>query len=907
MAGATRNRPVAGAPRTRGRAAIKTPSSSSEGTIPPEADTISDNDNPIDPDTAHPISGDQGDHDEVAPLGASVIEALAIISKLEKLQLDKQQISLPKCVVLGQQSTGKSSVIEAISGIKTPRDTGTCTRAPLFIELKPAGPGAAWHASISLMLQYDFAPAHNVPAEIPGWKPAATPRTEFFVETDDPDQLEYLIRCAQRAVLSPFEDPASFLDPAFDNSNGHKALFSPNIVCIAVSKSGLPPLSFFDLPGMIGQSETPDEQYTVLLTEKLVTKYIEDPEAMILVTCALENDVANSIAAGLARKLEVTDRCLGILTKPDRLPPLSSSAELAGILDGHKFAMGHGYFVVKNLSSDQIQQGFTHLDARRMEEEFFSSVAPWSTDLQHCQTRFGTLRLQQYLSSQLGNRVLSKLPFIQRQIEDRLAAVEVELSQIPDVPLHTAVRTVADVVQDFAVTVRNEISGEHGFISWSNTWDRVQQTMWEDLDNLKPTMMILGKLDEGLFAETMPGRSADDAISIDSDDDTAMSGGPETPSKKRKHNVEPKSEQTPAPGVSPFRTPRKPIRPGRGSQSTGTASSSGQSNEIPKREPFTLDGVNDYVKHNSRAKVPGHMNPKVREELMLSAFEHWPKVIDNFFTMLNRELKESIKAIFHKDFSRHAGSKLFTESFAIVQSLLDNNIHEQRATMAIESLKDEQEGPHIFHKAQFRSEKQATMERYAQARHEARFKALFKQRAAHIDRELTPQEKEKMRKDEKIKSLIAKEPYSHEIDLIADITTYYMIAARRLHDAITMRIESKFFKQLRVGLRDQLQDELGIYDGPQGQYKAQLLLTESPERMTRRNVLVTRRNALVEGLQCFSEHVQRFQANHDVDAGPSHYRRPSNYQQPSVASHDSDYMEDVRQHNLPVRSMSRTV
>lgn len=206
-------------------------------------------------------------------------------------------------------------MIEAISGIKTPRDPGTCTRVPMFIELQPSSnPRAAWHADISLLRQYDFpTEARHIHAEtnIPGWIPAAVPRKEHFAETDNPADIEYLIRCAQRAILSPLEDPASFLDPNFNLGNRHQALFSPNIVCIVVSKPDLPPLSFFDLPGMIGQAETPEEEYTVPLVKNLVTKYITDPEAMVLVTCALENDVANSIAAGLARELKVTDRCLG--------------------------------------------------------------------------------------------------------------------------------------------------------------------------------------------------------------------------------------------------------------------------------------------------------------------------------------------------------------------------------------------------------------------------------------------------------------------------------------------------------------------------------------------------------------------------------------------------------------------
>jgi hypothetical protein len=150
--------------------------------------------------------------------------------------------------------------------------------------------------------------------EFPGWVPTAVPVKTLFAQTDKPERLEYFIRCAQRATLSPLEDPESFLDPSFDDRDIHKTLFSPNIVCITVSKPGLPPLSFFDLPGMIGQAETEEEEYTVPLVKALVTKYIQDPEALVLVTCALENDIANSIAAGLARELKVTDRCMGTLT-----------------------------------------------------------------------------------------------------------------------------------------------------------------------------------------------------------------------------------------------------------------------------------------------------------------------------------------------------------------------------------------------------------------------------------------------------------------------------------------------------------------------------------------------------------------------------------------------------------------
>lgn len=40
-------------------------------------------------------------------------------------------MDLPQIAVIGQQSAGKSSVIEAISGITLPRSSGTCTRRVL--------------------------------------------------------------------------------------------------------------------------------------------------------------------------------------------------------------------------------------------------------------------------------------------------------------------------------------------------------------------------------------------------------------------------------------------------------------------------------------------------------------------------------------------------------------------------------------------------------------------------------------------------------------------------------------------------------------------------------------------------------------------------------------------------------
>jgi energy-coupling factor transporter ATP-binding protein EcfA2 len=45
------------------------------------------------------------------------------------------EIDLPTLVVCGAQSAGKSSLLEALSGIALPRSEGTCTRCPTEVRL----------------------------------------------------------------------------------------------------------------------------------------------------------------------------------------------------------------------------------------------------------------------------------------------------------------------------------------------------------------------------------------------------------------------------------------------------------------------------------------------------------------------------------------------------------------------------------------------------------------------------------------------------------------------------------------------------------------------------------------------------------------------------------------------------
>ncbi|CAF1685431.1 unnamed protein product, partial [Adineta ricciae] len=65
-------------------------------------------------------------------------ECRRLLAKVDKMReiLRQEKFSLPQIVVVGEQSVGKSSILEAISGIELPRAQGMCTRCPLELRLK---------------------------------------------------------------------------------------------------------------------------------------------------------------------------------------------------------------------------------------------------------------------------------------------------------------------------------------------------------------------------------------------------------------------------------------------------------------------------------------------------------------------------------------------------------------------------------------------------------------------------------------------------------------------------------------------------------------------------------------------------------------------------------------------------
>jgi hypothetical protein len=167
------------------------------------------------------------------------------LNKLAKMLNDcdiEKFIKMPKIVFIGNQSAGKSSLIEAISKIKVPRAAGTCTRCPMEVMLC-TNTAIPWQAKVSLRLSHEdgrLSAASTIP----------------FDETNDKAEITIILRRAQLAVLNPtrpFDEFRRLTDQECQD-NIPLLRFSKSTVVLEIIGADVD-VTFIDLPGIISNSD----------------------------------------------------------------------------------------------------------------------------------------------------------------------------------------------------------------------------------------------------------------------------------------------------------------------------------------------------------------------------------------------------------------------------------------------------------------------------------------------------------------------------------------------------------------------------------------------------------------------------------------------------------------------------
>ncbi|KAI0042655.1 hypothetical protein FA95DRAFT_1610025 [Auriscalpium vulgare] len=349
-------------------------------------------------------------------------------------------LDLPVIAVLGSQSAGKSSLIEAISGITLPRAAGTCTRCPtecfLSYSVEP------WRCVVTLHMVVDeYGKSLGTSRTIPFGEP-------MFRKSEVTER----IRRAQRAILNPRIDPLNFLIVNVEESEENQLSFSANSVCLQICGRDVDDLSFVDLPGLIPGGDPVDSA----LVQSLAEMYITKPSCIILLTVTCETDYENQGSHRLAAKFDAQgSRTIGVLTKPDRIPAGEEDRWLTLIKD----EAGIPWYSVKNPGSQAISNGISWEVARAEEREYYSQTPPWSELDWVYRQRLGTDKLTRCLSDILSQLISRRLPELQNELDSLLNKTTDAIARLPKPPPDEPVAEILRLVSRFTRAVEKQIEG----------------------------------------------------------------------------------------------------------------------------------------------------------------------------------------------------------------------------------------------------------------------------------------------------------------------------------------------------------------------------------------------------------------------------------------------------------------
>ncbi|TIA43598.1 hypothetical protein D6C78_00136 [Aureobasidium pullulans] len=771
--------------------------------------------------------------EQIDLLGRPVQKLVELIKELETLGVEAQNLPLPKIVVVGDQSAGKSSLIEGLSGIKVPRSDGTCTRCPLQITLYSApDDGTAWSCKVSLQQKFSFNP--NIDATIQGrygkWREDHTPTTIPFAVVDDREALAGVISRAQWATLNPGDNPVKYVNADMVESMPMKVEFSPNKVILDITAPGQPSLSFIDLPGVIRQMTTAKDKWLVNLVENFVTDHIKQDNSLILLARSMESDFANSSAAALIDQCDgALSRTVGCLTKPDRWPPGTKTQILQSVLHGDAFAVGHGYFVTKQPDQLQLNNDISSEESRSKEDEFFAQT-PWSNELQIFQDRFGTFKLRDALSKKLTHQILVTLPKITRTVDAHLLEIETELAGYPDPP-ENALGKVLEALNVFRASVERHVHGTHPYNEMRNTLKGLANTFERNLHKLRP----------GLIVATPEGHRQ--AVNIPTfsllSDDEDPTGTPcptvelaelAQGGKKRRGNFD-----TPA-----LASTSKRIKP------DNTTVSKNSSAGNTGKKTFRLLEMRETLGKLTASGVPGEVDPLAVDYLRKETVAGWEPPMLEFITDVKQEIQNILDQLLEEACSQWLNTAFFSEAKKIVKVYIANAMRCQ-LEYAKRALTLEQRKPFTLNTKGFKLEQDNELQILQEGRTTQRLVEKLDAADRAAGRIMVDQieRKKKAKSDLKARADLGNDPFDQEVRVMAKVRGYYNIALSRFLDHVVHGINNEVLHDLETNLIQQLKAGLEVETG-EAHERSKELLAEDREREIHRKELQKERANFIE-------------------------------------------------------------
>jgi GTPase SAR1 family protein len=299
-------------------------------------------------------------------------------------------------VVVGDQSSGKSSLLEILTGFSFPQSNSLCTRYATQISCKRTA-----EESIVVSIIPHSGTSKTV-STIPG-------TTKHGSSSVTNDELIALMQQANR--LMNIRTTPGDTDP-------NLRAFSDDLLKIEISGPTQEHFTVIDVPGIF-HDITPGltMESDIMLVENMVKSYMENSRTIVLAVLSSNIDISTQKVLKLARAADPTGtRTMAILTKPDLVPEKVNRETLKNLVLGKSNQLRLGYHIVKNRSADD--QTSTLPERLAQEEAFFAGPNWISLD---STGRCGVPALKTRLADLLMTITKKELPHVRADVSRKLA------------------------------------------------------------------------------------------------------------------------------------------------------------------------------------------------------------------------------------------------------------------------------------------------------------------------------------------------------------------------------------------------------------------------------------------------------------------------------------------------------
>jgi len=360
-------------------------------------------------------------------------DILNIGNALSGIFLENKNINLetPQLVVIGSQSSGKSSLLNNIIQMDIlPTGSNMVTRTPLNLQLTNSNNDP--RVEFGSYKNGIWASEYNISLSEP--KPESNEINEIRKQIEN-----YTIKLA-----------------------GNEKNISNTPIIIKIFYKNIPNLSLIDLPGltMVACTDKGQPKDIKKLIKNMLVEYIKQNRTLILCVMPARTDLEADPALDLVKEYDKNgNRTIGILTKVDLM---NKNTDISRYLLGNisiDLKLKYGYFAIRNRSPQEMKT-YDIIEGKNKELEFFNSHPIYSKINKQY---FGIDNLSKKLSNILINHIKNSLPCILNDINKLHHSIHTKYIKLGnDIPnslegkmsiVHTL---LTDYCQEYILSIQNK-------------------------------------------------------------------------------------------------------------------------------------------------------------------------------------------------------------------------------------------------------------------------------------------------------------------------------------------------------------------------------------------------------------------------------------------------------------------